>query len=307
MIVATLLLLLPACSLLPHPGRRQVPAPGNSQGQSDQSTSLGNNTTPLPATSHLVLVMEENHSFQAIMSSKQAVFIHHLAASGALLTNYHAIAHPSQPNYLALFSGSTQGVTSDHCPQQFKGPNLASELHQAHLTFTGYAEALPAPGSKRCSSSIIPGLGAYARKHNPWVDFTSVPASDNQPFSHFPSDFSKLPSVAMVIPSQQHDMHSGSIQAADQWLAAHLSSYASWAKQHHSLLVIAWDEADHSSSNQVAAIVFGQGIKPGRYNQPYTHYSLLRTVEDLFHLPTLGHSQQARPFSEIWQLANPTS
>ena len=84
---------------------------------------------------------------------------------------------PSQPNYLALFSGSTQGVTSNACPQQFpKADNLGHQLRTAGLSFAGYAESLSKVGFTGCAS------GGYQRKHNPWVNFTNLPASVNRPF-----------------------------------------------------------------------------------------------------------------------------
>src|SRR6476646_9590921 len=101
----------------------------------------------LPRPDHIVIVVEENHSFEQIVGSASAPYINSLAASGALFTNAHAVEHPSQPNYLDLFSGSNQGVTSDACPQSFSTPNLASELISKGLTFGGYAEDLPDTGS----------------------------------------------------------------------------------------------------------------------------------------------------------------
>src|SRR5258708_11877964 len=118
----------------------------------------------LPATppDHIVIVIEENHSFSSIIGSSQAPFINSLAQQGALFTQSFAIGHPSEPNYLEFFSGSNQGVTDDSCPHTFSVENLASEVTAAGLTFTGFSEDLPSVGSTVCTS------GAYARKHNPW-------------------------------------------------------------------------------------------------------------------------------------------
>src|SRR5258708_7006333 len=154
---------------------------------------------------HVVIVMEENHSFSSIIGSSQAPFINSLAQQGALFTQSFAIEHPSQPNYLDLFSGSNQGVTTDNCPQTFSTENLASELAAASQTFTGFSEDLPSAGSTVCTS------GAYARKHAPWINFTNVAASANQPFTSFPTDFSTLPTIAFVIPNLNDDMHDGTI------------------------------------------------------------------------------------------------
>ena len=100
--------------------------------------------------------------------------------------------------------------------------------------------------------------GLYARKHNPWADFTDVPPSANRPFSDFPkrNDFASLPTVSFVVPNQQHDMHSGSIADADQWLKDNLAGYAQWAQSHNSLLIVTWDEG--SGDNHIATIFSGQ-------------------------------------------------
>src|SRR5579863_9612155 len=91
---------------------------------------------------HIVIVMEENHSFADIIGSSSAPFINSLAQQGALFTQSFAVEHPSQPNYLDLFSGSNQGVTDDSCPHTFATENLATELTAAGQTFTGFSEDL---------------------------------------------------------------------------------------------------------------------------------------------------------------------
>jgi phosphatidylinositol-3-phosphatase len=115
----------------------------------------------LPTPSHVVVVIEENHSYNEIIGSSSAPYINSLANSGALFTQSFAITHPSEPNYLAFFSGSTQGITDDSCPHTFGPPDLGGELINAGLTFGGYSEDLPSIGSTVCTS------GNYARKHNP--------------------------------------------------------------------------------------------------------------------------------------------
>src|SRR5262249_4677316 len=150
---------------------------------------------------HIVIVVEENRSYTGITGAPDAPYIASLASQGAVFTDAHAVSHPSQPNYLALFAGDTFGVISDACPQRFAGPDLASELIAHGFSFTGYSESMPSAGFTGCDAggSAEP---LYARKHNPWVDFADVPAASNQPFESFPSDFTQLPSVAFVVPNQ---------------------------------------------------------------------------------------------------------
>ncbi|MCL6442863.1 MAG: hypothetical protein K6T83_05295, partial [Alicyclobacillus sp.] len=122
------------------------------------------------APAHIVIVVEENHAYGEIVGNPKAPYINRLMREGATFTNYHGVEHPSQPNYLDLFSGSNQGVTSDSCPHTFTAPNLASELRAAGGTFAGYAEDLPSLGFTGCSNGRLgTAWGAtYARKHSPW-------------------------------------------------------------------------------------------------------------------------------------------
>lgn len=239
--------------------------------------------------------MLENHAYEQIIGNSAAPFINQLANQGALFAHSYAITHPSEPNYLALFSGSTQGVTSDACPVTFAAPNLASSLLAAGKTFAGYSEGLPAVGSAVCDS------GEYARRHVPWADFTNIPVTVNQPFSSFPSaDFNSLPTVSFVIPNVCDDMHDCSVASGDAWLSAHLSSYATWAMTHDSLLVVTWDEDDDTSVNQIATIFVGQQVQPGRYSQAITHYNVLATIEAAYGIARTGSAATSAPIDYIW-------
>lgn len=253
----------------------------------------------LPRPDHVVVVIEENHSFSSIIGSSSAPYINALATSGATFTNSFAISHPSEPNYLALFSGSTQGITDDSCPNTFSGPDLGGNLIRAHLSFGGYSESLPSVGYIGCQ---FPGSGAlYARKHNPWVNFTDVPPSDNLPLTSFPTRYDALPTISMVVPNLQNDMHDGSIQQGDAWLQQNISGYVQWAKTHNSLLIVIWDEDDGGAANQIPTIIVGPMVKIGQYTQTITHYNILRTLEDMYRLPYANDSATVSPISNCWR------
>src|SRR4029079_17407712 len=96
-------------------------------------------------------------------------YINGLAEQNANFTQSFAIEHPSQPNYLDLFSGSNQGVTDDSCPHSFNVANLGGQLIAADFTFAGYSEGLPAAGSTACSSGTPPD--PYHPKTNPVGNF----------------------------------------------------------------------------------------------------------------------------------------
>jgi len=256
-------------------------------------------TDSLPQINHIVIVVEENHSHKEIAGNPSAPYMNSLMKKGANLTNYHAIEHPSQPNYIDLFSGSNQGVTGDRVPRKtFTAPNLASELADKNLTFKGYSEGMPSVGFNGPSTNDPSG---YARKHNPWVNFTNVPKSANQPLKNFPSDFNKLPTVSFVIPTLRNDMHDGTIRQADNWLKLHLDSYVKWTEKNNSLLVVTWDEDDKSQGNKIPTFLVGPMIKKGSYNEEKDHFDLLRTIEDIYGLSLAGASKNAHPITQIWK------
>ena len=252
---------------------------------------------PAGAPVHTLIVMLENHNYSQVIDRRSAPYLNELAREGALFTDSQAITHPSQPNYLALFSGSTQGNPGDNCPQHFTGPNLAAELLAAGYTFTGYAENLPAAGSETCNVGNI-----YARRHVPWTNFSNVPPSLSKPFTAFPArDFAALPTVSFVIPNLCNDMHNCSTGTGNAWVQAHIGPYANWALTHHSLLIVDFDENDYGPGNLIPTIFYGGMVRPGRYGEPITHYSVLRTIENLYGLRPIGQAAHATPITNVWK------
>jgi hypothetical protein len=248
----------------------------------------------LPRPDHIVIVIEENKAFTQIIGNPAAPYINELSHRGTLLTQSYGVAHPSQPNYLALFSGSTHGVTSDVCPLKLSGDNLASALLAKKLSFASYAESMPQAGFEGCT------YGAYWRKHNPAANWKEL-AAFNQPFSALPQDFEKLPTVALVVPDQLNDMHDGSIAQGDAWLAKNIASYAQWAMTHNSLLIVTWDEDDGLENNRIATILIGPMVKLGSSAQRINHYNILRSIEEMFGLAYLGDSVNANSIAGVWR------
>jgi hypothetical protein len=254
----------------------------------------------IPTPEHVVLVIEENHGYSQIIGSPYAPYLNQLAQEGALFTDSYAVEHPSQPNYLDLFSGSNQGITDDSTPHYFSGPDLGGELLGAGLTFAGYSEDLPSPGFTGSMNQ------KYGRNHNPWVDFTDVPAEDNLPFQgYFPSDYSQLPTVAIVVPSKNDDMHDGMdparIEAGDQWLQSNLDPYVQWAYANNSLLIVTFDEDNNMEGNHIATLFVGPMVQPGQYDEYINHYTVLATLEDMYNLPLTGESANVdHPITDIW-------
>jgi acid phosphatase len=269
------------------------------------SSSLGSTTPHLPRPDHIVMVIEENRSYSQMIDSRDAPYINSLTAKGAVFTQSFGVTHPSQPNYLALFSGSTQGITDNSCPHTFTTPNLGHALMTAGLTFTGYSENLPSVGSLICSA------GLYARRHNPWANWqdsviNGLPPTANLPMTSFPIDYTKLPTVSVIVPNQANDMHHGkdpdAMKTGDRWLQEHLDAYVQWAQQHNSLLIVTWDEDHKNEKNRIVTLFVGPMVQAGRYDQRITHNNVLRTIEELYGLPHVGANADAEPITQIWKV-----
>ena len=273
-------------------------------------------TGGVPRFDHVVIVIEENHDYSQIIGSSSASYINSLAAGGALMTQSHALTHPSQPNYVAFFSGSTQGVTTDsvYPHSQFTAPNLGAKLLAAGFTFSGYSETMPSVGFDGASAGTSPAT--YQRKHNPWVDWqdasiplpaNKLPPSVNQPYAgYFPAAtaYATLPTLSIVVPNQLDDMHDGTIAQGDAWLQANLGAYATWCRSHNSLLVVTFDENDGTSGNHIVTIFTGASVMSGQYSQTIDHYNVLRTLEDMYGLPHTAGSATAAPITNIWDPAS---
>ncbi len=264
-----------------------------------------------PRYDHVVVVVEENRTpGQIIGDTVNCPYITQLAQGGVTFSSMWAITHPSQPNYLNLFSGSAQGVIDDNlvAGYPFTVANLGAELIAAGVTFRGYSEGLRAVGDAAWDphSATDPGV-KYRRKHNPWANWqgtgtNQIPANSNNIFSNFPVDFTQLPTVSFVVPDQDHDMHDGSRKMGDDWLLANLSAYANWAPSHNSLFIITWDEDDYNEVNRIATVFHGANLKNGRASLPtVTLHNLLRTLEDMYATTHASRAAQCRSITGIFE------
>ncbi|MDQ2991382.1 MAG: alkaline phosphatase family protein [Candidatus Eremiobacteraeota bacterium] len=253
---------------------------------------------PLPrAPRSVIVVIEENKSYEQIFSeSDKAPYLNSLAKTGAVFTHSYGIAHPSQPNYFALFSGQADS-NGDQCAATGianDADNLGAEAIAAHRTFRAYAEDLPSPGFAGCTS------GQYARKHAPWTHFTNVPPKFALPFSALAS-YDALPTVSFVIPNLVHDMHSASVVAGDTWLREKIGPLIAWAGKHDALVIITWDESSAPIANHIPTLFLGPMVVPGKYDEVISHYRVLRTIEDLYGFGHAGAAALAAPIRDCWK------
>jgi acid phosphatase len=253
----------------------------------------------------VVVVVFENKAFAQVIGGGQAPTFDALAGRYALLTNYRGVTHPSLPNYLALVSGSTQGVTSDCTSCAVSARNLADTLERAGKTWKTYAEGLPSPGFTG------PSAGRYAKKHDPLLYFADIAARSQRlrrivPLTVFGHDLAThaLPDFSLVVPDLCHDMHDCPVSTGDAWLGAFLGPLLRSGELAHGVVYVVFDEGtdDAGGGGRVPALVVGPLVRPGaRSRVPLDHYSLLRTVEDGWGLPRLARSGAARPITGIWR------
>lgn len=234
---------------------------------------------------HIVVVIEENKSFDTVINGSDAPYMNYLAQNGTLFTNAHFSSRPSQTNYIVLFSGHLHGIKCNQINAKINAPNLYTALNEVGKTFICYSEDLPHPGYDQKI------YNAYVRKHNPSCQFTNVPSYINQPFSAFPSRFNELPTVSFVVPNQDHNAHDGTLQEADIWLYNNISKYAEWCKNNNSLLIVVFDEpeTDLELDVTIPLIFYGSGVAPSINNEWVNHQSLVKYILNMYNTKeTLG-------------------
>jgi acid phosphatase len=249
------------------------------------SSGAAGRPSRVPRLDHVVVVVFENEERRDVLGSGAAPTFDRLASRYAQATDDRAVAHPSLPNYLALVSGSTHGVTTDceNCPQS--GKTIGSLLTSRGSDWGSYAEGFPS-GAR------------LAKRHVPFLYFREG-ATHVHPLAAF--DPRRLPVFAFVTPDLCHDMHDCSIATGDRWLAKFIEPLLSVKR---TAVFIVFDEGstDVGGGGQVALLVAGTAVRPhSRYTAPTSHYGLLRTVEDALGLPHLGASGNANPLTGIWR------
>jgi hypothetical protein len=235
-----------------------------------------------PTFSHVVLVVEENHSYSDVIGNSSMPYFNSLAAQYGLATQYFADLHPSIPNYLMLTTGQMETI-DDAFTGVINDDNVVRELVKAGKTWKAYAESLPSTGYLANDS------GLYLRHHDPFAYFSDVQNSSSQaanivPFTQFASDLANnaLPQYSFIVPNVNDDAHNGTLAQADAWLQTNIAPLiANSAFQSSGLLIITFDEGDQSDINhgggQVATLIISSAAKKGFQSTTlYQHQSALR-------------------------------
>lgn len=283
--------LVGAASLLAGCGQPAAGSPSSGTPKAPPVSSAGSTTpsspppSPAPAAPSTFLIVMENHSYAQALA---APFTASLAAQGSLATNYHAVSHPSLPNYLALTSGSTWGIADDGYHVLPAGRDLGSQLTAAGLGWRAYMEGM----TGGCKDSPYP----YALKHNPFAYYGGRCPDQVVSLERLEPDLNGAtpPRFAWVTPDLCHDGHDCTAAQADAFLkllVGRITATAAWKPG--ALLVITWDEDDGSSGNQVALIQMAYPPRQQRLDSRFDHYSLLAMLEDRLGVARLGTAAEA--------------
>jgi len=235
-----------------------------------------------PSFAHVVLLVEENHSYSDVIGNSAMPYLNSLAQQYGLAAQYYADAHPSLPNYFMLTVGMTETDT-DSFTGVVSDDNVVRELVKAGKTWKCYAEAIPSAGY--VGGDVPP----YLRQHNPFSFLSDVQndpaqAANIVPFTQFASDLASnsLPQYSFVVPDIMDDAHTGTLPQADSWLQQNIAPLIANANfQNSGLLVITFDESEttdtaHGGGHVPTAIVSSQAKKSYVSQTLFQHESTLR-------------------------------
>ena len=253
-----------------------------------------------------MIVWLENHESSSVTSSSMP-YLTGLAAQYGLAANYTAVSHPSLPNYLAVWSGSTQGVTDDGT-YNLGAQNLSSQMTAAGLNWRAFQQDYPATAGCHTGSSYSGGVdgngvaGTYARKHDPAMSFTSVTGSVTECAKILPlAAYSGAANLIFVTPNLCNDAHDCSLGQADTFLKGFLPKVFADPNWSHTLLVVSFDEGSTSTGGggRVYTMVARQGLSHFTSTVAHNHYGMTRTIQNIFGLGCLANSCNATPLSEF--------
>jgi hypothetical protein len=239
---------------------------------------------------HVMWILMENKASSDLLGSPSAPYLAQVARACGVATNDHGVTHPSLPNYIALTSGSTFGISDDKGPQAhpLPGPSIFSQVSDSRRSWKSYEEAMPQPCTRE-------NAGKYAVRHNPATYYTALTracATQDVPYSELSADLAsgQLPAFSFLTPDLCHDMHSCGVRRGDQWLAEELPKIlgSETYRSGGTAVFVAWDEDDDSAGNQIPLYVMAPSVRPGTVvSASFRHQALLSATEQLLGLPAL--------------------
>lgn len=256
-----------------------------------------------PAFRKVMVIVLENTDYAEALAQP---YLAELAKRGALLTNYHAVAHPSQPNYIALIAGDTLGCKDDERFElKASVRHLGNLLEAKKKTWGVYAEGY----TGRCDARTH--IGKYARKHQPFMSFGNVSRNRRRcarikDAAALDGDAAagRLPDFSLYVPDMDDDGHDTGAAFASRWLEKSFGPrFADPKFMKDLLVVVTFDEDGGTQDNKVYAVLLGPGVRAGATSGArYSHYSLLKTIETGLHLGNLGrHDAAVAPIRDVWE------
>lgn len=257
---------------------------------------------PRSASSHVIVLVMENAEFGEVIGSSSAPYVNALARRYGVAEGSYAITHPSLPNYLALSSGSTQGISSDCTDCSVSARNIVDQLEAAGVSWGAYLEDAPSPCYRGAEA------GGYAKKHNPFIYYRDIAASPSRcrrlvGFGQLASDLraGRLPTYAWISPNLCDDGHDCGVAAGDRFLARTVPTLLRELGP-HGFLVLTWDEGTSDDGccvaahgGRIATIVAGPDVRArSRASAPVDHYGVLATIERALGLPPLAGAADPR-------------
>jgi hypothetical protein len=260
----------------------------------------------LPSFSHVFVIVMENEEAGSIIGNSAAPYINSLATQYGLASSYAAVAHPSEPNYLALWSGSTQRVTDDGIYDFATGATLADQIEASGRSWHVAAQNVPLGCYAGGIASDGPdGSGTYVRKHEPAISWTSVSGNPARcekitDFNHFDPT---VGSFWFIVPNLCNDMHDCSIATGDAFLKGFMPRILTSSAFANSVVFLTWDEGSTAvgGGGRVATVVISPLGKPAFVSSTsHSHFSLLHTIESAWGLPCLANACSANDLGEFF-------
>ena len=279
-----------------------APVAGCGQARPGQPLALGDQRLPRASASHVLVIVIENAESAEVLGNRSAPYLNSLARRYAIAGESYAITHPSLPNYLALTSGTTAGISSDCTGCRVRTRNIVDQLEAAGLTWKAYLEDVPGP----CFSGA--GAGGYAKKHNPFAYYTDVAGVAARcrrlvGLEQLATDLrcGRLPTFAWLTPNLCDDGHDCGVQGGERFLARTVPALVRELGP-HGFLLVTWDEGisdrgccrGAAHGGHVLTLVIGPDVRRGAHlRAPVDHYGVLATIEQALALPALAHAAES--------------
>jgi hypothetical protein len=282
----------------------------------------------------VVIIVLENGDYEVAVQDKNLAA---LAAKGASFSNFHALFHPSYPNYLAMVAGTDFGIhrrgryladRQVNFPSGAAHKTIADRLIASGLDFKNYAEELPEGNCPfRIDNQHVAKskAGDYVRRHVPFLSFQEVQekwcdrvvrvdsTKGNSLLGIDDNSFVRdakagLVAYSFYTPNMNDDGHNTNVGVAGAWVSKFLDKAFTEKLRKGTLVIVTFDESDHNSDNRIYTLFLGDMVKEASQQDPkvldrhYTHYNVLRTIEDNFGLQPLNEGDRdAAPITDIWK------